>query len=547
MASVGLDASCFVQRSTNAGFPSLRIPSWLVAIVLLVFLSGYVGSAQTPTALQQEVRKVLSLPEFRNASFGMEFVDLGNSRVLFRLNEHKLFVPGSTAKLVTAGSALALLGQDFRFHTRVYRTGALSPDGTLTGDLVLVASGDPNLSGRPRADDTLAFTSNDHSYAGRMPGVIVPGDPLLVLKNLARQVAAHGIKRVNGYVRIDDSLFRAERPEPATGQVLSPIVVNDNIIDVTVTPSAAKGGPTSLLVSPLSPYVHIVNRTTTGNPNSVADLYFSSDMENADGSYTATLEGLVPAGWQSSLVAYKVKNPARFAEMTFDIALQTAGIGTNAPTLVKKPVGESANPYAPDKLVAEHISPAFCEEVKVTLKSSQNLHASLMPYIVGAVSNPKNRDAGAEGFARISQFLTRAGINLSEASQADGEGGPGSAFTPDFLAHFLAFLSKQRYADCFLDALPVMGQDGTLSETQKNAPAAGHIWAKTGTYVYWDALNGRFSLLGKGLAGYIETRHKGRLAFAIFVNHVPLPATMDSVEQVGDYLARIAAAAYDDR
>ncbi len=37
---------------------------------------------------------------------------------------------------------------------------------TLGGDLVLVASGDTNLSGRIRVGDTLAFENVDHTYGG---------------------------------------------------------------------------------------------------------------------------------------------------------------------------------------------------------------------------------------------------------------------------------------------------------------------------------------------------------------------------------------------
>jgi len=36
-------------------------------------------------------------------------------------------------------------------------------------------------------------------------------------------------------------------------------------------------------------------------------------------------------------------------------------------------------------LVAEHVSPPFREAAKVILKVSQNLHASMMPYVLGAL------------------------------------------------------------------------------------------------------------------------------------------------------------------
>ena len=102
------------------------------------------------TSLSQRIDAVLARPEFRHAMFGIELYSLDAGKPIYILNADKLFVPGSTTELVMMGSALRLLGADRRFHTRVYRTGAIGADGALDGDLVLVASGDMNLSGRLR-------------------------------------------------------------------------------------------------------------------------------------------------------------------------------------------------------------------------------------------------------------------------------------------------------------------------------------------------------------------------------------------------------------
>ena len=79
---------------------------------------------------------------------------------------------------------------------------------TVEGDLVLVGSGDPNLSGRIQAGDKLAFENEDHAYDASPDTRAVPGDPLAVIRELAAQVAAKGIKRVTGRVLVDVSLFK---------------------------------------------------------------------------------------------------------------------------------------------------------------------------------------------------------------------------------------------------------------------------------------------------------------------------------------------------
>jgi len=107
---------------------------------------------QTGATLDERLQAIMNRPEFRHAIFGIEFYSLDANKAINTLNANKLFTPGSTTKLLTEETALELLGADYRFHTRVYRTGLISGEGKLDGDLVLVASGDPNPSGRIKPD-----------------------------------------------------------------------------------------------------------------------------------------------------------------------------------------------------------------------------------------------------------------------------------------------------------------------------------------------------------------------------------------------------------
>src|SRR5579863_5099138 len=145
--------------------------------------------AQSAATLAERIQKVIARPEFAHANFGIKFVSLDTGKVLYSLNADKLFVPASTTKLLTEGTVLAKFGADYRFHTRVYRTASVDSKGKLKGALILVASGDPNLSNRLQPAGTLAFVDEDHSYNGPA----LPGDPLVVIKDFAAQVFAKGI------------------------------------------------------------------------------------------------------------------------------------------------------------------------------------------------------------------------------------------------------------------------------------------------------------------------------------------------------------------
>ena len=78
-------------------------------------------------SLKQRIAAIMSRPEYVHARFGMEFWPLDADKPAYRLNEQQFFIAASTTKLLTEGAALSLLGPEYRFHTRVFRTGAIAP------------------------------------------------------------------------------------------------------------------------------------------------------------------------------------------------------------------------------------------------------------------------------------------------------------------------------------------------------------------------------------------------------------------------------------
>ncbi len=517
----------------------------LRALFLILLSLAAPLAAQAPATLAERIEGVLGRPEFRHALWGIEFLDLETNQPVYALNADKLFTPGSTTKLLTAGTALALLGADYRFRTRIYRTGEIGRGGVLRGDLVLVASGDPNLSGRVRPDGTLAFENQDHSYDGDPNTRAVPGDPLLAVRELAAQVAAKGIRRVEGRVLVDVSLFPEGERELGTGVVISPVVVNDNLVDLTVGPGAELGAASTLVASPVTSYVRFVNRIETGAPDSRPMIRIAEDVARPDGSRRVTLAGSFPAGMQAILYSYPVPEPSRFAQTVLAEALVEKGVVVKAGSGGAADFAvftKGAKSYTDDRAVAEHVSPPLREEVKVTLKVSQNLHASMTPPLLAALLR---KDKDQTGFDLERELLTSLGLDLSGAQQADGAGGD-AHFTPAFMVSFLAAMAKRPDFQFFQAALPILGRDGTLFDIQPDSPAAGHVFAKTGTYGVDDPLNRRTLVTGKGLAGYLTTAAGRRLAFAIYVNNVSVSKQPNEIKRVvGQALGEIAAAAYE--
>ncbi len=498
---------------------------------------GLLGLTPPRAGLTPSLRSALQaiVNRYPHAQFGIAIYDLDARKMVYAYNAQRFFVPASTTKLLTEGTTLAVLGPDYRFTTNVYRTGPIDASGSLQGDVILLASGDPNLSGRIQSDGTLSFENEDHSYDGSPDTKAVPGNPLAVIDDLAAQIAARGVKNISGRVIVDDSLFAGGYPEAGTGVVVSPIVVNDNIVDVTVTPGKKPGEPVSIAVSPQTPYVTFVNNATTGAAHSDRAIAVPDGQADAAGLRTVTLTGSLPAGSPSILYAYDVPSPRRFAEVALTAALKARGVPVEQNASVANTTPAAAETAA--NVIATHTSPALSQDIKVTLKVSDNLHASIMPYLW----SPKHTLRA--GFDLERAFLRRAGLDTDQIVQNDGLGG--FAFIqPQFMVHYLAYLRTQPFFAILYSALPILGVDGTLFNIANNSPARGNVHAKTGTWGGGDALNQRAFISGRGLAGYMTTASGRHVAFCFYLNNLAVPHGQDSSRVTGQINGALATATY---
>lgn len=524
--------------------PNLRVVLLVAMFVSSAALSPLEAQSNPNVALASAVQKVMDRPEFRRANFGVEFYALDSKTVVYAHDADKLFVPASTTKALTEGALLAHLGRDYRFHTRIFRTGKIDNKGRLKGNLILVASGDPNLSNRIRPDGTLAFVDEDHSYGG----AALPADPLTVIQQLAKQVYDKGIRRVDGRVLIDTSLFPDGPREGGTDVVMSSIMVNDNVIDVVAKPGAKVGDPLAITTSPQTGYAHFTVQGTTTAAGSTPIFAEPQLANNPDGSVNIALSGSLPLGIEPQTASIPVPSPTIFAQWVLREALAAQGINVKVPLVAIQPdFAPLAQFYSADNQLAEHISLPLSEEIRVTLKVSQNLHAGMGPYLLGALVGNDRTNPLKKGFELERTFLEQAKLDLSGVSQGDGAGGDwADLFSPNFMCDYLTYWTTRPDYDVFFHALPVLGKDGTLAKIQKENPGAGHVFAKTGTFGSEDRLNGRGMLNGKGLAGYVITKSGRKLAFAAYVNHVAISSDPEAAQTVaGQALGEIAAAAYD--
>ena len=512
---------------------------------VVLWTSLFTGVSHAAEPLSARVDAITRSEGYHVGHWGILVVDAKTGKTVYERNPDQMFCPASVTKLFSTASALAELGGDYRFHTPVVRRGKLE-EGTLHGDLILVAQGDLSLGGRTGSDGTLLYVDDDHTYSGgNLRGGVVRADPLAGLDHLAREVAAAGVNRVSGDVIVDDRFFDHATSTGSGPRRVTPILINDNLIDVVATPAEVVGEPASVRLIPPSAYASAEIQVETVGAGETPSLKVQ-DV----GPRRFQVRGKIPLGHAPIAKIYEVDDPASFARTLFIEVLRKRGVQVDASSIADNP-GASLPPskeVSELPKVAEYASPPLMEYLKVILKVSHNLHASTLPLLIATHRGERTLEQGlrAEGM-----LLKGLGVDLSAVSFGGGAGGSRSDLvSPRATVTLLRALAKRPDFPAYEAALPVLGRDGTLARAVgKDSPARGHVRAKTGTYWVDNGLNDKAILTSKALAGYLETSTGRPLVLAFFVNEVPLDASGSNVSaatlRAGQLLGRLCEVFYE--
>ena len=424
---------------------------------------------------------------------GIHVVELSTGKVLYKRNEDKLMLPASNAKLFTSALALLRLGAEYKFTTQVIAEGA---------DLVLVGSGDPSLSGRvfPYQKDA-AF-----------------GPALKPIEDLADQIVAAGVQRVNGDVIGDDRLYPWAPYAPSWtqddmvrdfGAPASALSINDNALAIFIRPGAQAGDAAALTLDPPLEYYAIDNRIVTVGKGSETKIR----MARQAGSRQLLLWGSIAAGHNVVVESTAIDDPALYGAMALYDALTRRGVAIAGRAAARHRLATDDFSASQGNVVATRSSPPLLHLLQTMEKVSQNLFAELMLREVGrSARHQGTRDAGLE---EMEAMLGQIGGTKDDSRLEDGSGLSRNAMiTPRLMTRLLGFMNASKLREDWISLLPVGGEDGTLAHRLCCVSDAKGIHAKTGS-------------LSRALAlsGYADSRSHGRLAFSIIVNDFAAPAS----------------------
>jgi D-alanyl-D-alanine carboxypeptidase/D-alanyl-D-alanine-endopeptidase (penicillin-binding protein 4) len=437
---------------------------------------------------------VLAVSPVSKGHWGLLIVDAESGETLFEQNADKYFVPASNMKLFTTALALAKLSPDYRFHTTLETRGTVSNEGLLSGDVVLVGHGDPNLSNRK-----FPYELKEE----------FDGPPQKALVELADALVARGIKEVSGDIIGDDSYFPRERYPSGWeiddmvweyGAAISSIVVDDNTIALSLTPGEQPGASVQASLNPATPDFLVENDLVT----SASDVKSDLTLTREPGAHLVVLKGTLPAKSAPRKLVLAIEEPAQHAASLLKRLLEDRGIKIAGVARAR----HVPDPAAGDPLVlAEHVSVPLGDSVKLINKISQNLHTEML---LRTVARQNGIWATPEDLSKVAEdFYAAAGLAPGDVVQSDASGlSRHDLVTPRAIVTLLGYAQKQPWFGPYYASLPVAGQDGTLEDRMKNTLAAGKIHAKTGSVEHV-----------RTLSGFAETPGGRRLIFSFLSNN----------------------------
>ena len=498
-----------------------------------VLLSAQNSNLPRNTPVPTDSKAMFNKPMYKDSTWGLRVLT-SDGHVLIDYNSQQNLYIGSVRKVFSVGQLLNAIGPDHTYDTPVYRVGAVDSAGVLHGNLVLVASGDLTMGGRKNPDGTIAISGYDHNEADSLGNAVLTApDPLAGYAELAKQVAAAGIKKIDGDVIIDDRLFQAF---DFRGQFnVVPIFVNDDVVDLTIAPGASAGSPASVEWRPQSAALSVTNALTTSASGSPDALKLDPEFPKCIGTQNcaASVTGTLPVNYQPPLTnklplvqTFRIVNPTNYARTVFVEKLQQAGVSMSAPA-VRANAAQSLPPrnsYAADTEVAKLKGMPYAQDAKFILKVSYNIGADTSLVLFGLTQGVDNMtDALA---VERQNLVSNYGIPAAQFHFVDGSGGGDTSASNFAVTRMLAALSRQQNFATLLDALPSLGVDGSLgfvTDFEKDPGLAGakaQVHAKTGTYAQGSEAG--LVIKGQAFGGYIDAKSGKRLIYQLVVNNVPV-------------------------
>ena len=437
------------------------------------------GDAVAPAAHIRFHLKETGASAGASPEFGYLAVDPATRAVIAEHNPRDGFIPASVSKIPTALAALAVLGPNHRFETRLASTGTLV-GGTLEGDLYLVGGGDPGLLIKDVAD-------------------------------LADVLARRGIRRIKGRFFVDDSalprrdiISESMGGDAAYNPALSALSLEYNMmharwIEKTIAyPSLEAPAPRTrgrrkpksyalsdyrLMLTPDLP-IHRLQSTSSPSPDKIGEFEYQLH-DNRDTWLFQT--DFIKRNRGRGMKYLPVRRPAVYTGSVLQKLAAMRGLVLPDPEEGTLPLGHI--------LLHVHQGRPLAELSESTLQWSNNLMADLL--LLSTAKKLVGKPVPLEEAGKtVAAFWKRTlpGVEWKSFVFENGSGLTGkNRISPEQMVAMLAWAEEQDFGGRrFVNSLPVTGWSGSLRGRLRYPETNFRVQAKTGTIFYGVALAGEY-------------------------------------------------------
>lgn len=448
----------------------------LAALIAALALSPLVAAGAT--VLPPRLEQVLHSQGIPPAAVSLVIRDLASGQTILDLNPREPRSPASTIKVLTTYAALEALGPSYHWTTRATTAGRLA-DGRLDGDLVIHGGGDPYLT----AERWWRF---------------------------ARELRNTGLKRIDGDLVIDRSLYALQEPDPdefdGRGDRLynvapDALLVNFQAAEFHLVPDSNR---VRVIVDPEPANLHLQNAVRVsdgGCATSPRAITFTTYEEDPD---RLGLAGRLSRHCPALVLRRAIMRAPDYAYGTFLTAWrEQGGEFSGRLRLEAEPPGS--------RPLLEYESLSLAEVVRLLNKYSNNTMARML--LLTMASERYGAPATVQNGERaLGEWLATKGLEFPELVIDNGSGlSRRTRISADSLSRLLASAYRSRYFPELAASLPLGGQDGTLRRRFADISGEARIRLKTGTLAGVAAV-----------AGWVTGRSDRPMAVVVFINH---PAT----------------------
>ncbi len=431
------------------------------------------------------VDSINTAKELRGGEWSFYLSAVNVDSAIVSVNETEGMVPASVMKVVTTGTALALLGPGYRFTTLLQHDGEKS-GSTLAGNIFIRGNGDPTLGAE--------------SYGSSVEKVI---------NNWASAIQAMGVDSIAGCIIGDAEAFERdmtpggwawEDVQSDYGAGPSGLSIHENQFDIFLNGS---GGRVSMRYSPAIPGMKLYNQCVNA---SVAKSY--AYVTGGPYQFERCVQGEV----NGSLEARgSIPDPALLCAQLLKKNLAERGIKLRDSATTIRLIrlnGLKLESEGGRKVITSNSSASLSELVYHTNQISQNFYAETILRAIG--HREKGYGSTFGGVGAVYSFWKNHGVDVQGLFMVDGSGlSRHNTITTLQLVSMLKVLAKDSAVfPSFYKSLPIAGESGTIRKLAGGTAAEGNVRAKSGT----------MSRV-KSYAGYVDTKSGQRLAFAMLANN----------------------------